>query len=391
MEDERARQLLAFAAAQRDEMAAFLKRLVRAESPSTVPEAQQDVLALLDEALGALDFQTRRLPGRATGGHLYARPRERARRRPLQLLLGHCDTVWPLGTLRQMPATISDGRMRGPGVYDMKGGLAQMVFALRALRTLGLTPPVTPVVFVNSDEEIGSGESTPTIRRLARCADRAFVLEPALGRAGLLKTSRRGAGRFTVEVQGRSAHAGLDPAAGASAIVELSHVIQKLHALNDAGRGVSVNVGMIEGGVLPNVVAPTSRAVVDVRVETHEDARRLEAAVLRLEATTPGTTLRIEGRMGRPPMEPTPRNRALWEMARRAGKTLGLDLGEGRSGGASDGNTTSLYTATLDGLGAVGDGAHARHEFAQLDPMVERTALLALLLLAEPLAAPPSS
>jgi glutamate carboxypeptidase len=275
--------------------------------------------------------------------------------------------------------------MRGPGVYDMKGGLVQMVFALRTLYELDLTPPLTPIVFVNSDEEVGSPDSRPRIHRLARVADRAFVLEPSLGPEGKLKTARKGVGRFTIRIKGKSAHAGLDPESGASAIVELSHVIQKLHALNDAERGITVNVGMIEGGQRPNVVAPTSRAIADVRVLTCEDANLVERTIHSLEVSTPGVTLDVEGGIRRPPLERTPRNRALWHVAQDAADRLGIALDEGTAGGASDGNETSAFCATLDGLGPVGDGAHAEHEYVELDKMVERTALLVLLLLADPL------
>jgi glutamate carboxypeptidase len=304
---------------------------------------------------------------------------------PLQLLLGHADTVWPVGTLNDMPLEIGEGVMRGPGVYDMKAGLVQILYALRALHDLHLRPSVTPLVFVNSDEEIGSGESTSHIRRLARIANRAFVFEPSLGMDGKLKTARKGVGRFTVVVKGKAAHAGLDPGAGASAILELSYVIQKLFALNDPQKGITVNVGMIDGGLRPNVIAPESRAVVDVRMLTREDARHIEEQIRALRPVSPDITLEIDGRISRVPMEHTPRNRALWETAKRLGREIGLDLADGVAGGASDGNTTSLWTATLDGLGAVGDGAHARHEFIYFDKLVERGALLALLLLAPPL------
>jgi glutamate carboxypeptidase len=363
----------------------FLKRLALAESPSTEPEAQEEVLGIIFKALAELGFEVRRIRGPRSGGHLYARPATRERHAPVQLLLGHCDTIWPLGTLEEMPVEVRDGVVRGPGVYDMKGGLAQIVFALRALRDLDLKPSVTPVVFVNSDEEVGSKESTRHIRRLSCIVDRAFVLEPSLGPSGKLKTTRKGVGRFSVIVKGEAAHAGLNPEEGVSAILELSHLIQALFALNDPARGTTVNVGTIDGGLSPNVVAPESRALVDVRVPTTEDARRVEAAILGLKPVTPGVTLRVEGGMGRPPMERTPRNRRLWETAHRLGKELGLDLGEAMAGGASDGNTTSLFTATLDGLGAVGDGPHARHEFVYVDKMVERCALLTLLLMEPPM------
>ena len=381
-----AQELLDYLREREQALVAFLERLALAESPSAEPASQDGVLHTLSGALTELGYATRRVQGRRSGGHLYARPRWRGRRAPAQLLLGHCDTVWPLGTLAEMPVEVKDGVITGPGVYDMKGGLAQMVFALGALRDLGLKPPLTPVVFVNSDEEVGSRESTRHIRRLARVVERAFVMEPSLGPSGKLKTARKGVGRFTIVVEGEAAHAGLDPGGGASAILELSYLIQALFALNDPVHGTTVNVGTIDGGLSPNVVAPESRALVDVRVPTRFDALRVEEAILGLKPVTPGVTLRVEGGMGRPPMERTPPNRRLWETARRLGKELGLDLEEGMAGGGSDGNTTSLFTATLDGLGPVGDGAHARRELVYVDGMVERCALLALLLMEPPLA-----
>ena len=260
-----------------------------------------------------------------------------------------------------------------------------MIFALEAIREFSPEPAVQPIVFINSDEEIGSRESTRYVRALARRVDRTLVLEPSLGISGLIKTARKGVGRFTVTVTGKAAHAGLDPTAGASAILELSHVIQKLFALNDPANGVSVNVGVIDGGVRANVVAPESSAVVDVRVETHADAERIEHAIHGLTAETPGVEVMIDGRIGRPPMERTPANRQLWNVAVDLGKRLGLELEEGTAGGGSDGNTTSQYAATLDGLGAVGDGAHAAHEHIDVSLLPMRCALLALLLMAPPL------
>lgn len=385
-----AQQVLEHLHDRRRELVGLLQRLARAESPSTRPDAQDQVLSIISGFLAELGYVVRHIPGRGSGGHLYARPGRRERHAPVQLLLGHCDTVWPVGTLEDMPVEAGGGVVRGPGVYDMKGGLAQMVFALVALRDLGLKPSVAPVVFVNSDEEVGSRESTRHIRRLARVAERAFVLEPSLGPSGRLKTARKGVGRFSVFVEGEAAHAGLDPGKGASAILELSFLIQALFALNDPERGTTVNVGTIDGGLSPNVVAPRGSAVVDVRVPTRDEARRVEAAITNLKPVTPGVTLRVEGGMGRLPMECTPRNRRLWERARELGADLGLGLEKGVAGGASDGNTTSLYTATLDGLGGVGDGAHARHEFVFADRMVERCALLTLLLMEPPLGKNPA-
>ena len=362
-------------------MEAFLRRLAATETPSHDSQSQDALFDMLIKELRGLDFRCLRMPGRQTGGYLLARPAQRQRCQPLQLLIGHCDTVWEKGTLKKMPVEETDGRLKGPGIFDMKAGLTQMVFALQSLQALGLEMEVTPVCLINSDEEIGSRESGPAIRRLARIAERAFILEPPLGRGGKLKTARKGLGRFTLMARGKAAHAGLDPGKGASAILELSYQIQRLFALNEPEKGISVNVGMVEGGVSPNVIAPISKAVIDVRVPTQEDANRVSQAILSLQPATAGVSLDIEGGFGRPPMERTPRNRRLWQQAQQAGRQLGLELEQAAAGGGSDGNTTSLYTATLDGLGTAGDGAHALHEFIFLDKLLERTALLALLLL----------
>jgi glutamate carboxypeptidase len=373
-------------------MVTLLEELVKLESPSDVPASQRPILDLLEQVFADLDYRSTRLPARGRfGGHLYARPRERAVERlragarQWQLLLGHCDTVWPIGTLERMPLVREGDVLRGPGVFDMKAGLVEIIFALRTLRALELTPSVEPVAFINSDEEIGSRASTRYIRALARRADRALVMEPSLGIGGKLKTARKGVGRFVVKVTGKAAHSGLDPTAGASAILELSHVIQKLFALNDPERGASVNVGVIDGGVRANVVAPQSSAIIDVRVASEEDARRIEEAILSLEPETPGVTISVEGSVGRPPLEHTPANRQLWRIAANLAHELDFDLEEGMAGGASDGNTTSQYTATLDGLGAVGDGAHADHEHVLVSLLPQRCALLAVLLLEPPL------
>jgi glutamate carboxypeptidase len=385
MPEQHADALRSFLDEHQQEMVALVERMVLAESPSSVPESQQGVLAILVEAFMALDYQIRLIPGKRSGGHLYARPKGRHRRRPLQLLLGHCDTVWPVGTLKEMPLEIADGRMKGPGTYDMKGGLVQAIFALRALGKLGLEPAVTPVVFINSEEEIGSFESGRYIHRLARVASRAFVMEPSLGPSGKLKTARKGVGGFTVKIKGKAAHAGLNPEGGASAILELSHQIQELFALNDPVKGVTVNVGKIDGGLQANVIAPESVAHIDARVPTRADAERVAGAIYNLKPMTPGVSLQVEGGFRRPPMEPTARNQALWRAASKLAGAMDLPLDQAAAGGGSDGNTASLYTATLDGLGAVGDGAHAAHEHIYPEMMPERACLLALLLMLPPI------
>jgi len=367
-------------------MAAALARLVELESPTLDPESQRAPQRMLTGLLRAAGHRVRRIPGRRSGGMLLATPEERVRGRPIQLLIGHSDTVWPGGTIATMPVRTENGRLYGPGTFDMKGGLIEIVFALDALRHLGLRPQVTPVVLVNSDEETGSRDSWRLIERLARAADRAFILEPGLGPAGLLKTARKGNGQFLLRVHGRAAHAGLEPEKGASAILELSLCIQRLFALNDPERGITVNVGTIDGGMRTNVVAPTSQATIDVRILHAEDGPRVERSIHALEATTPGTTLEITGGIDRQPLERTPRNRQLWFRALEAAAGLGIEIDEGISGGGSDGNITSLHCATLDGLGPVGDGAHAVHEHVLIDSLPERAALLACLLLGPPVA-----
>ena len=380
-DDVDAEKLLAYIRSQESQLVDVLGRMVAAESPSAHPETHDAVRLAIGSALHDLDFETRFVGSGSNCRHIYARPRSRRRSAANQLLIGHFDTVWPVGTLAERPFTVDANIARGPGVFDMKGGLAQMLIALDAVRHFGCSLALTPVIFINADEEIGSRTSTRYVRQLARAARRAFVLEPAMGENGTIKTERKGIGRFTVTVYGKAAHAGLDPEAGASAILELSHVIQTLFALNDPERGITVNVGTIDGGIQPNVIAPHSTAVVDVRVPTVADGESIEHAIKSIRPVTANVRVHIEGNIGRPSMEATPRNRKLWQEARIVGEKLGLELQQGRAGGASDGNTTSQYTATLDGLGAVGDGAHAEREFLYIDRTLDRAALLAMLLL----------
>jgi glutamate carboxypeptidase len=382
MTDGEIERIVDYLQRERPGMVELLRRLALAESPSDDRAAVAGVLDILAPEFGQSGMSVRRLRGRESAGMLYARPRERDRTLPRQLLIGHCDTVWPVGTVSRMPVRVEGDALQGPGVFDMKGGLVQMIFALRALQAFGFRPPAESVVLINSDEEIGSPDSTPLIRRLARRAARAFVLEPAFGRSGKLKTARKASGGFTITVRGRAAHAGINPEEGASAILEMTHQVQRLFALNDAARGINVNVGTIEGGLRSNVVAPEVRFSVDARVRTSSDAAAVAAAIRGLRPVNPRTTIRVEGGIEQSPMEALPRNQALWRLASALGQRLGLELDQAEVGGTSDGNTTSQYTATLDGLGAVGDGAHADHEHVLISRMVERCALLVLLLLA---------
>ena len=382
MSRDRATAILDVLRGRRDQMVEMLVAVASLESPTDVAESQEPVQRHFAEALGDRGFSVRKIPGRTSGGHLYARPLGRTRDRPGQLLVGHTDTVWPVGTLASMPVVIEDGHVRGPGTFDMKAGIVQGIFAVGALIELGLDPPATPVWLINSDEETGSPESRRWMRLVARNVVRTYVLEPGYGPEGRLKTARKGVGRFKVTVRGKAAHAGLDPAAGASAITELAHVIHRLHALTDPERGITVNVGRISGGTRPNVIAAEASAEVDVRMMTVADGQEVARAIRSLEPLTPGTSIHVEEGIGVPPLERTPRNRALWVAARAAGARFGLELAEFTAGGGSDGNTTSQFTATLDGLGAIGDGAHAHHEAVLIDGMVQRAALLAELLMA---------
>ncbi|MDH3550577.1 MAG: M20 family metallopeptidase [Gammaproteobacteria bacterium] len=372
--------VLDFVRTQQHVLTDLIRDLVEAESPSARPDTHDNVRRVLRLALASVGYESRETAGPDKPRHVFARPAKRRRRTPSQLVLGHYDTVWPVGTLTERPFRIDGNIIHGPGSFDMKGGLAQLIVALRAIRDLRLETPVQPIVFVNADEEIGSRSSTRYIRMLARHANRALVLEPALGERGDIKTARKGIGRFTVTVFGKAAHAGLDPEGGESAILELSHVIQALFALNDVERGITVNVGTVDGGIQPNVVAPHSKAVVDVRVPTVSAGNEIEYIIHSIKPQNPEIRLHIEGGIGRPSMESTPRNQRLWERAHAIGEELGMELHQVRAGGGSDGNTTSQFTATIDGLGPVGDGAHAIHEHLLIDKTLERAALLTMLL-----------
>ena len=366
----------------RDEFVDFLGGLCRIESPTEDSSSQSLVHAWLTPALHDLGYRTRTIPGRARGSHLLAIPEARERGRARQLLLGHSDTVWPHGTLTRMPVHEDDGRLFGPGTFDMKGGVTMMIFALRVLRQLDLRPQLTPILFINADEEVGSPESKRHVRRIARRVARTWVLEPAMGPKGLIKTARKGVGNFEVTIVGRAAHAGLDPEAGSSAITELGHVIRRVNELNDPTKGRTLNVGVVRGGTRPNVIAAEAHASIDVRVTTGDDGALVTETLLAMTPITPGVRIEVTGGIRAAPLERTPRNRRLWSMALEGAADLGLEVAETTAGGGSDGNTTSLYTATLDGLGCVGDGAHADHEHIVIDASLDRCALLARLLLA---------
>lgn len=378
---ERAKKVLDFLRAEEDSFLKLLQRLVEAESPSTQAETMEQAFSIISGAYSEIGYRGSHIPGDSSGGQLLLQPRNRERGRAIQLLMGHIDTVWPLGTIDKMPCKRENNMLSGPGVYDMKAGLVMMLFAIRAADYLGIEPPATPVVFINSDEELSSEDSRKNIIRLAKKASRVLVLEPSLGEDGRIKTERKGVGHFEILVSGKASHAGLDPESGVSAIHGLSQIVQQLFELNDPENGTTVNVGTIQGGERTNVVAATSKAAVDVRVRDEEAGRRIEKAIRNIKAELPGIELKVEGGIGRPPMQKSQAGQKLWERTQAIGKELDLDLEEGLSGGASDGNFTNQYAPTLDGLGAVGEGAHATHEHIYISETLQRCALLTLLLL----------
>ncbi len=373
--DEQA--VLSYLQSQQGAMVESLRALVEHESPSTEPVLLEALARYLGERFAALGAAVSLVPGNhlrveVSGGVEEARP---------ALLLCHFDTVWPAGTIKERPFRVEDNRALGPGIFDMKGGIVIAEFALRAVRALDLPLPRPVVILLNSDEEVGSTTSRPLIEEEARRAAYVLVLEPGLPPGGILKTARKGVGRFTVEVEGLAAHSGADPEKGSSAIHELAYQVLRLQELNDLERGTTVNVNLIEGGTRVNVIPPYARAEVDVRVVTPEEAVRIEGEIGRAVPTVPGAKVVVRGGFNRPPMVRGPATVGLLRRAQETGRRLGLELEEGMSGGGSDGNfTATMGVPTLDGLGAVGDGAHAEHEYVLVDSLPQRAALLVCLL-----------
>ena len=295
------------------------------------------------------------------------------------LILGHTDTVWDAGTLERMPFRISGGRAFGPGIYDMKSGIVCGLWAIRTLRELGIVPHGPVRFFLNPDEETSSIAFRAELIAEARKARAVLVLEPAAA-GGALKTSRKGVGEFRVTVRGRSAHAGVNPSAGVNAISELARQIQRIEKFAQPRRGLTLTVGTIEGGTRPNVVPETASARIDVRIPRLKDRELIESKVRALKAFHPKARIEIEGGINRPPMERA-MAKDLFHLARQLGGQLGMNIEEASSGGGSDGNfTAALGIPTLDGLGGVGDGAHARHEHILIRELPRRAALLAALI-----------
>jgi len=355
----------------------LVEALVRLESPSGDAAAINACVAELDARLRDIGGATTRVPGGPAGEHLRADFGSGARR---VLLLGHIDTVWPAGTLADRPFRHESGALRGPGVFDMKAGLALAALALKALHETGGGLPGRVALLVTADEETGSATSRALIEAEARASEAVLVLEPALP-GGALKTSRKGCGGFVLRVAGRAAHAGIEPERGASAVSELVRQLTRVEALRDEAAGTSINVGVVRGGTRPNVVAAEAEASIDVRAATTAEATRVAAALAGLTPVDPRTRLTVEGGFDRPPMERSAATARLFALAREAAAGLGRDLGEGGTGGGSDGNlAAALGVPTLDGLGAVGGGAHAADEHVTIADLPWRAALIAGLL-----------
>ncbi len=376
------RKLLRDLRAREHEMVRLLGRLVRAESPSFDKAAVDRLGRLLAAEWRRRGARVQLLPQRTRGNHLCATLWLGEGRPAGQILvLGHLDTVYPLGTLRQMPFQVARGRAYGPGVYDMKAGLVMALFAADALRRAGIVPRKRFVFLFTSDEEIGSETSRRTIEREARRSDAVLVLEPSAGHDGRLKTARKGVGAFSIVVRGRAAHAGINPQDGVNAVHELAFQIARIAGFSDPRRGITVNVDVVEGGTRTNVIAERAHALADVRISQLSDVPRLERKFRALRPVLPGAKLEIRGGINRPPLERTRDVARLFRHARMLAREMGLNLKEASTGGGSDGNlTAALGIPTLDGLGAVGHGAHSSDEFILVRCLPERTALLAGLL-----------
>ena len=387
------RNLLDYCLANHDWLLEFIESLVAIESPSDDPAAVNECGAELAKRLEAIGGRVTRIPSPTAGP---STPLRAGPSTPLRagdhlrasfgsgtrqiLLLGHFDTVWPVGQLARMPIKREGGRLHGPGVFDMKAGIGLAALATRAVLEGDGLDGCQAVMLWTTDEEIGSGTSRAVIEAEAARSEAVLVFEPSLP-GGALKTSRKGVGQFEMIARGVSAHAGLDPGKGVSAVRELARQITAVDDLQDPAHGVTVTVGIIQGGTRANVVPDEARAIIDARANTRADAERIEAALKARKPYLAGATIEVTGGFDRPPLERTAGVVKLFELAKGVAAEIGIRLEEGSAGGGSDGNlTAALGVATLDGFGAIGDGAHALHEHVEIDALVPRAAVIAGLL-----------
>ena len=375
--EQRVDRILRFLQEHEEEMLEDLRLFVEQETPSTEKKLLDDFARFLAGYAATVGGRAEILPAVGSGDHVRIRWDDEGSGLPI-FLLGHYDTVWAEGTIKEMPFGVRGDIATGPGVFDMKCGLVQGFWAVRALReVVGIERPM--VFICNSDEEVGSPTSRALIEEEARGAATVLVLEPSLG--GALKTARKGVGLYSVRVTGRPSHAGLDPEGGISAIEEMARLVLELHGHTDHRSGTTINVGVIGGGTRYNVVAAEAFAEVDVRAVTVAEAERMNEILLSLEPQHGEADVRVEGGVIWPPMERTAKIAELFNHARSLAGEIGFDLEEGLAGGASDGCLcAALGVPVLDGLGAVGGGAHAVDEHAEVASMVPRAALVARLL-----------
>ncbi|MFI5104017.1 MAG: M20 family metallopeptidase [Terriglobales bacterium] len=369
---------LVFCQQRQAEMMALLQRMVEIESPSDDKAAVDRMGTFLAHEFERLGGKVTFYPQKEAGNHLKAEF-QGGTGKPA-LLLGHFDTVWSMGTLAAMPFRMDAGRAFGPGVYDMKAGIAMMIFALRALQETGQAHrPVT--VLLDTDEEVGSATGRPVVEAVARECEAVLVLEPSQGPQGHLKTSRKGVGNVTIRISGRASHSGVDFEKGRSAIVELARQLLEVVKFTDLSRGITVNPGVIQGGTRSNVVAAEAWAEIDLRVARAADAPELERKFAALMPFDRECSIAMSGGINRPPMERTEGTVRLFRIAQEIGRAMEMTVDESSTGGGSDGNFTSaLGVPTLDGLGALGEGAHAAHESIVIEELPRRTALLAGLI-----------
>jgi glutamate carboxypeptidase len=370
---------LAYFEADRDQIVSTTRELVEIESPSDNKPALDRLAEIVAQKFAELGGRI--CVHRATeyGNHLEVDFPGKSHATPI-LLLGHYDTVYPLGTLATMPCRIDGDKLTGPGVLDMKSGIALMIHAIGAMRNSG--GPVRPItVLLVSDEEVGSDSSRAITESLAKKSAAVLVLEPSYGKHGAVKTARKGVGEYQLRVSGKASHAGLDFEKGVNAIVELSRQVEKISSFSDLSKGLTVNVGVVNGGSRSNVVPAEAKAQIDVRIARLKDAAGIDKKMHALRPVNRKCKIELTGGINRPPMERTPGVAALYSKAANIARNLGWKLGEAAVGGGSDGNfTAGMGIPTLDGLGGVGDGAHATHEHILITELPRRAALLARLI-----------
>ena len=366
---------------RQDAIVAFARALVETESPSGDEAGSKAVVSLLAAAGAGISRVTtiERVASEDYGEHLRLTAFGDSREKPI-VILGHTDTVHPRGSLRQRPWRVEGNRAYGPGVFDMKANCALAIEAVRACVATGVAPKRPVVLLLTCDEETGSRTGKQLVEAEARRAHAVLVLEPP-GNGGRVKTGRKGTGIFTIEARGRAAHAGLEPDKGASAILELARQTERLHSFNGSSGGISINVGVLHGGTLSNVVAAEAHAEIDVRFSSTDEAERIEKDVFNLRPFDDRVQLIVKGGINRPPLERNAKVLDLFNRAKTLASQLNFELGETQVGGASDGNfAAAVGAAVLDGLGIDGDGAHAVHEHILVDDIPRRGALIAGLI-----------